>query len=838
MSDKDVLLDKDTAEVHRGIVPRELEQEMEKCYGEYAMSVIVSRALPDARDGLKPVHRRFLYSMNELGLEPSKGYKKSARIVGDTMGKYHPHGDTSIYDAMVRMAQPFSMRYPLVDGHGNFGSIDGDGAAAQRYTEAKLLKLSLKMLEDIDKNTVDFMKNYDEELNEPTVLPAKLPNLLVNGSSGIAVGMATNMPPHNLNEVVDAICKLIDNRVAGKETTVDELMEIVTAPDFPTGGLILGLNGVKEAYRTGRGKITVRAKAKIEKDARGRHTIIVSEIPYQVNKSKIVEKIADLVKDKKVDGITDLRDESDRNGIRIVIELRRDVNPNIVLNQLYKFTQLQDTFSIINLALVNNEPKVLTLLDLVQVYLDHQKDVITRRTVFELDKAEKRAHILAGLFIALDHIDEVINIIRASSDSTEAKTNLMARFGLSDVQATAIVEMRLRALTGLERGKLQKEYDELQEKIEWLKSILADERVLYGVIREELVDIAKNFGDARRTKIVLQVDDFDAADLIADEQCVVTMTNIGYIKRLPATTYKSQRRGGKGVIGMQTRDADIVKDLLVCMTHDHILFFTNKGKVYMKKAYEIPEAGRNAKGTAIVNLLNLDSDEQVKAIIPIRDLSKNNKDSFVMITKKGTIKKTYVSEYVTSRQNGLIAINIVDGDELVQVAIVSDNETIFVATNTGIGCRFESSAVRNTGRSAIGVRAIRTSDDNYVIGFVACTDADKIVFVSDKGYGKATAVSEFPIKNRGIKGMLAYKVSAKTGELSSILTCDEDDELMLVNTAGVVIRIKANVVPLLSRHTMGAKLISIEADDHITSISKVAKEPEEVEPTNRGQLSL
>lgn len=808
------------------VVPRTFEDEMETSYGDYAMSVIVSRALPDARDGLKPVHRRLLYSMNELGLDPSKGYKKSARIVGDTMGKYHPHGDSSIYDAMVRLAQPFSMRYPLVDGHGNFGSIDGDEAAAQRYTEARLLKLSTKMLEDLEKNTVDFMKNYDEELEEPTVLPAKLPNLLVNGSSGIAVGMATNMPPHNLNEVVDAICKVIDNKVdEGRETDVEEVIEVLSAPDFPTGGIILGTSGIKEAYRTGRGRVVIRAKAAIETDSRNRQSIVVTEIPYQVNKSNLVERIAELVKDKKIEGISDIRDESDRNGIRIVIEIRRDANANIVLNQLYKNTQMQVSFGIINLALVNGEPKQLNLLELINIYLDHQKEVVTRRTVFELDKAEKRAHILEGLFIALDHIDEVIKIIRASSDGREARANLMARFGLTEEQSSAIVEMRLRALTGLERDKLQKEYDELMAAITWLKSILADEKVLFGVIRTELVGLVESFGDKRRTQITENIEDFDVEDLIADEQCVVTMTTIGYIKRLPASTYKSQKRGGRGVVGMQTREEDTVQNLLVCMTLDNILFFTSKGKVYCKKGYEIPEAGRNAKGTAIVNLLKLDPDEKIKAIIPIRDLSSDNQDSFVMLTKNGTIKKTLVSEFTNIRQQGIIAINILDGDELVQVDIVAETDTIFVATNTGLGSRFKSSDVRNMGRSATGVKAMQTSKGNHVIGFViVSSDEENIIFVSDKGFGKSTPVTEFPVKNRGLKGMLCYNVGDKTGQLSSILTYDEGDELLLVNSSGTVIRIKSKDIPVLGRNTRGSKLITIDEGEYITSVTKVVDE--------------
>ncbi len=802
-----------------------IEKEMQTSYINYAMSVIVARALPDVRDGLKPVHRRILFSMNEMGLDPSKGYKKSARITGDTMGKYHPHGDSSIYDAMVRMAQPFSMRYPLVDGHGNFGSIDGDGAAAARYTEAKLHRLAVKMLEDIDKNTVDFMKNYDEELEEPTVLPARYPNLLVNGSSGIAVGMATNMPPHNLNEVVSAICKIIDNKVEEqRDTEIEEVMEYIKAPDFPTGASILGTRGIKQAYQTGRGKITVRAKTEIETSANGKSTIYVTEIPYQVNKSRLVEKIADLAKEKKIDGITDLRDESDRNGIKIVIELRKDVNANVILNQLYKYSQLQETFGVNNLALVNNEPKVLNILELLTHYLNHQVDVVTRKTKFDLDKAERRAHIIQGFFIALDNIDEVIRIIRASNDVKDAREALMERFALSEAQAVAIVEMRLRSLTGLERDKLQKEYDDLMALIEWLQSILNDENILYGVIKDDLIKVADKFGDDRRTEVLPFVGDFEDEDLIDDELSVITLTHMDYIKRLPLSTYKSQNRGGKGIMGMQTRDEDAVRDLIVCSTHEHLLFFTNKGRVYRKKGYEVPEAGRNAKGNAIINLLNLDPDEKIKSVIPIREISKEVEGSFIMITKRGTIKKTLVSQFTNIRQQGLIAVNIDEGDELVNVAIVSEDESIFVATNKGIGTRFSSSAVRNMGRTARGVRAIRTTEDNYVIGFVTCTDEERIIFVSNKGYGKATNASEFAVKGRGIKGLTAYKVMEKTGEVSSILTCHQDEEIMMLNSNGVIIRIKASAVPTIGRSTSGVKLINVSDDEFVTSISKITRE--------------
>ncbi len=812
------------------IIDISIEKEMETSYINYAMSVIVSRALPDVRDGLKPVHRRILYSMNEMGLDPSKGYKKSARITGDTMGKYHPHGDSAIYDAMVRLAQPFSMRYPLVDGHGNFGSIDGDSAAASRYTEAKLARLSTRMLQDIDKNTVDFQKNYDEELEEPTVLPSRFPNLLVNGSSGIAVGMATNMAPHNLNEIVAALCKIIENKVEeGRDTDIEEVIDIVKAPDFPTGATILGTRGVKQAYRTGRGKVIVRARAEIETANNGKSSIIVSEIPYQVNKARLVEKIADLVKEKKVEGITDLRDESDRNGIRVVVELKKDVNANVILNQLYKYTQLQETFGINNLALVKNEPKVLNLLELLTHYLNHQKEVVTRKTIFDLEKAEKRAHILEGFFIALDHIDEVIRIIRASADVREARESLMSRFGLSEAQAVAIVEMRLRSLTGLERDKLQKEFDELMALITWLRQILGDENVLYGVIKDELLEIADKFGDERRTEILPFVGDFEDEDLIDDELSVITLTHMDYIKRLPLNTYKSQNRGGKGIMGMQTREEDTVKDLIVCSTHDYLLFFTNKGKVYRKKGYEVPEAGRNAKGNAIINMLELDADEKIKAVIPIRELNKENEDSFIMITKNGTIKKTLVSQFTNIRQQGLIAMNIIEGDELVNVAIVKEEDTIFVATNKGIGTRFSSSNVRNMGRNTTGVRAIRTNEENYVIGFVTCKDDERIIFVSNRGYGKATNAEEFQVKGRGIKGLTAYKVTEKTGEVSSILTCHQDEEIMMLNSNGVIIRIKACDVPTIGRSTSGVKLINVAEDEFVTSVSKITREQLEAE---------
>lgn len=805
------------------ILGRNVEKEMKDSYIQYAMSVIVARALPDVRDGLKPVHRRILYSMNELNLDPSKGYKKSARIVGDTMGKYHPHGDSSIYDAMVRMAQPFSMRYMLVDGHGNFGSIDGDSAAAQRYTEAKLQKLSMELLRDIEKNTVDFMKNYDEEFMEPTVLPSRFPNLLVNGSSGIAVGMATNIPPHNLREVCDAITLMINNKIEkDADTDIEDLIQIITGPDFPTSATILGTSGIKSAYRTGRGKVIVRAECEIKELSNGKSVIEVTELPYQVNKAKTVERIAELVKDKKIDGITDLRDESDREGIKIVIELRRDVNANVILNQLFKYSQLQETFGVNMLALVKNEPKVLNLKQMLGYYIEHQKDVVTRRSKFELEKAEKRAHILEGLFIALDNIDEVIKIIRASSSVNEAKESLIERFGLSEAQATAIVEMRLRSLTGLERDRLQKEFDELMALITYLKSILGDEHVLYTVIRDELLEIRDKYGDDRRTKILPSVGQIEDEDLIEDELSVITMTHMDYIKRIPLNTYKSQNRGGKGVLAMQTRDEDEVKSLFICNTHEHLLFFTNRGKVYRIKGYQVPEAGRTAKGTAIINLLNLEPGEKVRAVIPIREFYSDK--SFVMVTKNGIMKKTKVDLYSNIRPSGLIAINILDDDELVNVALAEENDTIFVATRDGKGIMFNEDNVRNLSRNTTGVKSISLSDDDVVVGFVVLKEGDKILTVSENGYGKTTEIEEMPLQKRSGKGVIIYKVTEKTGKLLSVLNCTSEQELMLLNSNGVIIRIKVEDIPTSKRSTMGVKLINVAEEDQVIDASIITKE--------------
>ncbi|MFV0441157.1 MAG: DNA gyrase subunit A [Lachnospirales bacterium] len=805
----------------------EISDEMKKSYIDYSMSVIVSRALPDVRDGLKPVHRRILYSMHDQGMTPDKGFKKSARITGDTMAKYHPHGDSSIYDAMVRLTQDFSMRYVLVEGHGNFGSIDGDSAAAQRYTEARLHKMAMYMLKDIDKKTVDFTPTYDEESVEPSVLPARFPNLIVNGSSGIAVGMATNIPPHNLREISNAIFKIIDNKIdEDRDTEIEEILPIVKGPDFPTNASILGTRGIKNAYTTGRGKILIRGEARIETMSNGKDMIIVSELPYQVNKKRFVEKIAELVKDKKIDGITDLRDESDIDkGIRVVIELRKDVNSNVILNQLYKFTQLQESYGIILLTLVNNEPKVLNLLQILEYYILHQKDVITRRTKFDLEKANKRAHIIEGLFIALDNIDEVIKIIRGSKDTASAKEALCDKFGLSEAQATAIVEMRLRSLTGLERDKLQNEFNELMKLIAHLKSILEDEKVLYKTIKEELFEIVEKFGDERKTRILPNFNVIDDEDLIEDELSVITLTHMDYIKRIPLSTYKSQNRGGKGIMGMQTRDEDEVKSLNICTTHDLILFFTSKGKVFSIKGYEIPEASRNAKGTSINNLLQLENDEKIKSIIPIRSLKEqDNEHSFIMVTKNGVMKKTLVNKFLNIRQGGLIAINIKDEDELVNVELTTGSDDILVATKYGKGIKFEESQIRNQGRNTSGVRAIRLRDDDEVVGFTVCNSDDKLLTVSENGYGKLTYISEFKSQKRGGYGVYITKVTDKTGNLINILKVNEDEEVMILNDSGVIIRIKTNDIRDTGRVAQGVKLINLNEDEKVISISRITKE--------------
>ncbi len=804
------------------ILPINIEDEMKKSYIDYAMSVIVSRALPDVRDGLKPVHRRILYSMNEMGLDPSKGYKKSARITGDTMGKYHPHGNSSIYDAMVRMAQDFSMRYMLVDGHGNFGSLDGDGAAAERYTEAKLSKIATLMLEDLEKETVDFVKNYDEELEEPSVLPSKYPNLLVNGSSGIAVGMATNIPPHNLNEVVNAVVLMIDNRInEERETDVEELMEVVKGPDFPTYGNILGTQGIKSAYRTGRGKVVLRGEASIETNGQ-KESIIITELPYQVNKARLVEKIAELVKDKKVEGISDLRDESDRNGIRIVVECKRDANSNVILNKLYKYSQLQESFGVIMLALVDGQPKVLNLYDMLFHYLEHQKDVLTRKTQFELKKAEARAHIIEGLLIALDHIDEVIKVIRGSETAKIAIETLMERFNLSEIQATAILNMQLRRLTGLERDKLNEEFNEIMARINYLKSILADENVLYGVIREELLINASKFGDERRTKFLVDTSEFNMEDLIDDEASVITMTHLGYVKRLPLSTYRSQNRGGRGVMGMQTREEDEVKSIHVCSNHESVLMFTSKGKVYRLKAYEVPEAGRNARGTALVNLLSLDPDEKVASIITLKDYAED--EYFFMVSKNGIVKKTLISAYKNIRQSGLIALNIVEGDALIRVLRAKDDQNLFVGTKNGLAICFNVGSIRPLSRNATGVRGIKVKSNDEVIDALCLNDDFKILLVSENGYGKCTEISEFRAQNRGGSGLKAYKVTEKTGSVVAMEIVNDNEELMILNSSGVIIRIRVSEISTSSRVTQGVKLINLGDDEKVIGINKITEQ--------------
>ena len=800
----------------------DLKKTMEKSYIDYAMSVIAARALPDVRDGLKPVQRRVLYAMVELNNGPDKPHRKCARIVGDTMGKYHPHGDSSIYGALVNMAQDWSTRYPLVDGHGNFGSVDGDGAAAMRYTEARLSKISMEMLADIGKDTVDFSPNFDETEKEPVVLPSRYPNLLVNGTAGIAVGMATSIPPHNLREVIKAVVKIIDNQVnENRETEMEEILEIVKGPDFPTGATILGKAGIEEAYRTGRGKIRVRAVTDIETLPNGKSRILVTELPYMVNKARLIEKIAELVKDKKIDGITDLRDESDRSGMRICIELRRDVNANVILNQLLKHTQLQDTFGVIMLALVNNEPKVLNLSQMLHYYLEHQKDVVTRRTKYELNKAEERAHILEGLLKALDNIDEVIKIIRGSENVAAAKASLMEQFGLSDVQAQAIVDMRLRALTGLEREKLENEYRELEARIAELKAILADENKLLGVIREEILIIAEKYGDDRRTSIGYDIYDMSAEDLIPDEDAIVAMTNLGYIKRMSSDNFKSQNRGGKGIKGMQTLEEDYIEDLLMTTTHHYLMFFTNTGRCYRLKAYEIPEAGRTARGTAIVNLLQLLPGEKITAIIPMKEY---DEDKYLfMATKNGMVKKTPMTEYANVRKNGLQAIVLREGDELIEVKATDNTEDIILATKKGMCIRFKETDVRVTGRVSIGVIGMKFDEDDEVIGMQMVSQGECLLVVSENGMGKRTYVSEFTAQNRGGKGIRCYKITEKTGALIGAKLVDDDREIMLITNEGIIIRMAVNDISIIGRNTSGVKLMNIDQDSdvRVASIAKV-----------------
>ena len=806
----------------------DLKKTMEKSYIEYAMSVIADRALPDVRDGLKPVQRRILYSMIELNNGPDKPHRKCAIIVGDNMGKYHPHGDISIYGALVNMAQVWSTRYPLVDGHGNFGSIDGDGAAAMRYTEARLSKVSMKLLADIEKNTVDFVPNFDETEKEPTILPSRFPNLLVNGTNGIAVGMATNIPPHNLKETIAAVVKIIDNNInENRKTDMEEILEIIKGPDFPTGATILGTRGIEEAYRTGRGKIKIRAVTNIETMENGKSRIIVTELPYLVNKARLIEKIAELVKDKKVDGITALRDESNKEGMRVVIELRRDVNANIILKYLYKHTQLQDTFGVIMLALVNNEPKILNISDMLDNYLLHQKDVVTRRTKYDLNKAEERAHIVQGLLIALDNIDEVVRIIRASRTTADAKQALMERFNLSEAQSQSIVDMRLRTLTGLAREDLEKEYVELMKTIDYLKSILSDEKKLLGVIREEILEISEKYGDDRRTSIGYDEDEITMDDLIPDESTVIAMTNLGYIKRMTVDNFKSQHRGGKGIKGMQTINDDFIVELKMTTTHHHIMFITNKGRAYRIKAYQIPEAGRTARGTAIVNLIEMNPDEKITAMISIKDY--NQGGFLIMATKNGIVKKTPLSEYMNIRRKGLQAITLRDEDELIEVKVAENSNEEFIITKYGQCIRFSIKDVRKTSRNSIGVRGINLAPRDEVVALQLDTQGNDLLIVSEKGLGKRTDTNEFTVQHRGGKGIKCYKINEKTGNVIGVKAVKNEDEIMLITTEGIIIQMPVSDISVLGRITSGVKLIDIEKGSDITvaSIAKVRNNPDE-----------
>ena len=806
----------------------DLKKTMEKSYIDYAMSVIASRALPDVRDGLKPVQRRILYSMIELNNGPDKPHRKCARIVGDTMGKYHPHGDSSIYGALVNMAQEWSTRYPLVDGHGNFGSVDGDGAAAMRYTEARLSKISMELTADINKDTVDFAPNFDETEKEPVVLPARFPNLLVNGTSGIAVGMATNIPPHNLKEVINAVVKIIDDQIEETgETTIEDILQIIKGPDFPTGAMILGTRGIEEAYRTGRGKIRVRAVTDIEPMNNGKSRIIVTELPYMVNKARLIEKIAELVRDKKIDGITDLSDQSSREGMRICIELRRDVNANVILNQLYKHTQMQDTFGVIMLALVNNEPRVMNLLDMLNYYLLHQEEVVTRRTKYELSKAEERAHILEGLLIALDHIDEVIKIIRNSANVQAAKAELIERFELSEVQAQAIVDMRLRALTGLEREKIENEYAELMKRIGELKAILADRKLLLGVIKEEIITIRDKYGDERRTSIGFDEFDISMEDLIPQEEVVITMTKLGYIKRMSVDTFKSQNRGGKGIKGMQTLDEDYIEELFMTNTHHYVMFFTNTGRVYRMKAYEIPEASRTARGTAIINLLQLMPEEKITAVIPLEEYVEG--EYLFMATKKGLVKKTPITDYANVRKTGLAAITLREDDELIEVKTTDNTKDILLVTKYGQCIRFNESDVRSTGRTSMGVRGMNLGDSDEIIGMQLSCQGDYLLIASEKGMGKLTDMSEFTPQNRGGKGVKCYKITEKTGNVVGMKAVNDTDEIMMINTEGIIIRMECSGISKLGRITSGVKLINLHNDEKVASIAKVRQTEEEAE---------
>ncbi|MGI6711245.1 MAG: DNA gyrase subunit A [Bacillota bacterium] len=804
------------------VLPVKIEDEMKKSYIDYAMSVIVGRALPDVKDGLKPVHRRILYSMYERGVTPDKPHRKSARVVGDVLGKYHPHGDSAVYDAIVRMAQDFSIRYLLVDGHGNFGSVDGDSAAAMRYTEVRLSLFAMEMMADINKETVDFIPNYDDTEQEPVVLPARVPNLLVNGSSGIAVGMATNIPPHNFGEVVDGVIMLIDN----SEVEISQLMNAIKGPDFPTGALIMGREGINNAYATGRGAIKIRAKAQVESMASGKQRIIVTEIPYQVNKARLIEKIAELVRDKKLDGITDLRDESDRTGMRIVIELRRDVNGRVILNQLYKHTQMQVSFGVITLALVDGEPKVLNLKQVLYYYLEHQKDVIVRRTRFDLNKAEARAHIVEGLRIALDHVDEVINTIRESKTTEIARDKLMEKFGLSEKQAQAILDMRFKALTGLERQKLDDEYQDLIKTIAYLREVLQNERLVLQIIKDELIDMKKKYADPRRTQIIKDDSDLDEEDLIAEEDMVITITNNGYIKRLNINTYRSQKRGGRGITAMATKEEDFVEDLFITTTHHYLVFFTNKGKTYRLKVHEIPEAGRTAKGTALVNLLYISGDEFVTAVIPVKEYS-NNLYLF-MATRRGIVKKSILSEYDSPRKDGIIAINLDKNDELIGVKLTSGDEEILLGTRNGKAIRFSEQQVRSTGRTSRGVKGINLDADDVVVSMDSVNDGEQVMVISENGFGKRTYLDEYSPKTRGGKGFITMKTTPKTGKMVAIKVVKPDDELMIITKEGTLIRIKVGDASILGRNTQGVTLMRLHEKDKVVAIAKVVTKEDEV----------
>jgi len=802
------------------IIPIKIEEEMKKSYIDYAMSVIVGRALPDVRDGLKPVHRRILYAMHESGMTPDKPHKKSARIVGDVLGRYHPHGDTAVYDAMVRMAQNFSIRYPMIDGHGNFGSVDGDSAAAMRYTEARMTRIAQEMLREIDKETVDFIPNYDESMEEPTVLPSRIPNLLVNGSSGIAVGMATNIPPHNLREVIDGVIMLIDQ----PQATIQDLMETVKGPDFPTGGIIMGRGGIRQAYEKGRGSIVTRAQTRIEKMQNGKMRILVTELPYMVNKARLIEKIAELVRDKIIDGITDLRDESDRTGMRVVIELRRDVNPQIILNQLYKHTQLQDSFGVIMLALVDGQPRVLNLKEMLYYYLEHQKDVIVRRTRYDLRKAEERLHIVEGLKIAIDHIDDVVRTIRQSKDTETAKQNLMEKYALSDKQAQAIVDMRLGKLSGLEREKLEEEYRELIGKIAYFRNILSDENVVLRIIKDELTEIRNKYGDERRSEISIEGESIEVLDLIAEEDVVIAITHGGYIKRQPITTYRNQKRGGRGISAITTKEEDFVEHLFITTTHHHLLFFTNKGRVYRLRVYEIPEASRQAKGTAIVNLLSITGDDKITAVIPVKSFDEGQ--YLLTATRQGIVKKTSLTEYDTSRKDGIIALTLDDNDELIGVNLTQGEDEVMLATRNGMVIRFREEDVRSMGRTARGVRGITLTDGDQVVGMETFKNGTLLV-VTEKGFSKRTPLDEFRTQTRGGKGMIGMKVLDRNGKLVGVMVVQEGDEIMMITMDGIMIRVSADEISTMGRATQGVKTMRIMEEDKVVAIARVINRDDE-----------